>query len=60
VTTKQPEALFRALQSGNLARYRVGVVGGDALKLPDGQNIPLTDLRAAHQGALPAMLKGEL
>ncbi|MEI6418198.1 MAG: phosphoribosylformylglycinamidine synthase II, partial [Sphingomonadales bacterium] len=36
---------------------RIGTVGGDALVL-NGTALQLATLRAAHEGALPAMLAG--
>ena len=62
VTTSVPDALERwaaqqhTLDGGERDRLRrIGTTGGDALVLADAV-IPLADLRAAYEGALPALM----
>ncbi len=66
ITVPDPAALESwasrqdTLDGAQLDRLRrIGTTGGDTLTLAS-VIIPLADLRAAHEGALPAMLKGEL
>ena len=35
----------------------IGATGGEALTLPEGHTISLDDLRAAHEGWLPAYME---
>ena len=56
VTTSKSDAVPRACNMSNIARYKIGTVGGDKLVLPDGVALPLAALRAAHEGAFPAMM----
>jgi phosphoribosylformylglycinamidine synthase len=62
ITTSDPDALERwanrqdTLGGAQLERLRrIGATGGDALNLGNAA-IPLADLRAAHEGAFPAMM----
>ncbi len=55
VTTRQGAKSMQAVAAmGDVTR--LGTVGGDCLRLPDGRSVPLADLRAAHEGTLPAMM----
>ena len=56
VTTSDSDAIHRACNVSNVARYKIGTVRGDGLRLPDGVSLPLADLRAAHEGTLPALM----
>ena len=49
------EVLARAKSAGLPARI-VGRTGGDALVLDGEATLPLADLRAAHEGWLPAYM----
>jgi phosphoribosylformylglycinamidine synthase II len=59
VTTKNSDAVHRALNPMNARRYMVGVVGGDAISAGDW-NVTLADLRAAHEGFFPKLMGSEL
>ncbi len=50
------DVVHRACNVSNTARRKIGTVGGDAVVLPNGRSIPLATLRAAHEGAFPAMM----
>ena len=67
VTTSDPSQLNSAADHQGIAVQHFGRVGGDAIAITDATednlpfaNIPLADLRAAHEGALPQRLAGEL
>ncbi|MGL4541156.1 MAG: phosphoribosylformylglycinamidine synthase subunit PurL [Polymorphobacter sp.] len=60
VTTTSPEGILRALNVSNICRRKIGTVEGDSLVMPNGKTLLLADLRAAHEGAFPAMMRGEL
>ena len=47
------------IQAAGIPMTRIGTTGGDALVL-SGQSIPLTDLRAAHEGFFPTLMGSEL
>ena len=65
-TVARARALEAAQQAGIPCRY-VGRVGGDSICVGDKwggdacfADIPLADLRAAHEGFFPALMQGEL
>jgi phosphoribosylformylglycinamidine synthase len=68
VTTADAGALTAAARRAGVAVQLLGTVGGDAITLTDTSEadqpafatITLAALRGAHDGALPALLKGEL
>ena len=65
LTTRDAEQLLAFVRQHDLGASRIGTTGGDSLFgiASDGQpdwEVTLADLRAANEGALPAMLKGEL
>ena len=53
VTTNAAEALLAEAQAANVPARLVGRTGGTVLTLADGNSIPLTDLRNAHENWLP-------
>jgi phosphoribosylformylglycinamidine synthase II len=53
VTTNAAEALLAEAQAANVPARLVGRTGGTVLTLADGNSIPLTDLRKAHENWLP-------
>ncbi|WP_264046338.1 phosphoribosylformylglycinamidine synthase subunit PurL [Methylobacterium flocculans] len=53
-----PDLLYSASAQGIPAGV-VGVVGGDGLTLPRGEAIAVADLRAAHEGWLPAYMASQ-
>ncbi|MEY4269622.1 MAG: phosphoribosylformylglycinamidine synthase subunit PurL, partial [Pseudomonadota bacterium] len=57
VTTRDPAAVTAAANAANLFAAPVGTTGGDAIAGP-GFAVPLTDLRAAHEGFFPALMEG--
>jgi phosphoribosylformylglycinamidine synthase subunit PurL len=60
VTTKDPAAIFRALNLSNNARFRVGTVVGNSIRSPHFHEVSLADLRAAHEGFFPRLMGTEL
>jgi phosphoribosylformylglycinamidine synthase subunit PurL len=68
VTTADAGALTAAARRAGVAVQLLGTVGGDAITMTDTSEadqpafatITLAALRGAHDGALPALLKGEL
>jgi phosphoribosylformylglycinamidine synthase II len=62
VTTHDGQALWDQLRGGEIECTQLGKVGGDILKIAvEGSShgaieIPLAALRAAHEGAFPAMM----
>jgi phosphoribosylformylglycinamidine synthase II len=55
VAPEQLEVLEQRCADAGLACRRLGVVGGDALVFPGVGELPLADLRVAHEGTLPAL-----
>ncbi len=60
VATADPEALLAAAAAAGVPATTVGRSGGDALTLPEGGAIWRSELRAAHEAWLPALMSGEL
>ena len=56
VTTPRSDAVPRACNMRNIARYKIGTVGGDCVVLPNRLIVPLADLRAAHEATLPGLM----
>jgi phosphoribosylformylglycinamidine synthase len=64
VATADPAAVMARVRAAGLIAVPVGVTGGDALVFDlvgrgGPQAVSLAELRAAHEGALPALLRGE-
>ena len=53
VTTEDPEALISAAEAAGVPARKVGVTGGDELKLPGATPISISALREAHEDWLP-------
>jgi phosphoribosylformylglycinamidine synthase len=51
--------LIDAVQEAGLAYEVLGTVGGSALQTGGSANIPLADLRAAHEGFFPKLMGAE-
>jgi phosphoribosylformylglycinamidine synthase len=67
VTTKSDSAVKSRAKAAGVEVDWIGTTGGDKLRLkyygaspPVFAEIPLTDLRAAHEGFFPALMQGEL
>jgi phosphoribosylformylglycinamidine synthase len=60
VATATPEALLEAAGKAGVPAQRVGATGGDALTLPGGGAISLTELGAARESWLPGFMAGEV
>ena len=65
VTTSDAEAVRARANSAQLFAVPIGVTGGDALTFDlvgrgGEQSVSLADLRAAHEGFLPALMSNEL
>jgi len=59
VATPSPDAVLDAAAAAGVPAAAIGRTGGRALKLPGGETISLDELRAAHEGWLPAYMAGE-
>jgi len=65
VTTRDAAAVTAAARAAGANAVPIGTTGGDALVFDlvgrgGPQSLALATLRAAHEGALPALLKGEI
>jgi phosphoribosylformylglycinamidine synthase len=67
VTTSRPEELTASALQADIPVQHFGTVGGDSIAIfdatedkPPFATISLANLRAANEGALPTMLKGEI
>ena len=60
VATATPQALLEAAGKAGVPAQRVGATGGDALTLPGGGAISLTELGAARESWLPGFMAGEV
>jgi phosphoribosylformylglycinamidine synthase len=60
VTTNDAHQLQQMVHDANIACELIGFTGGDAIKWKEAGSVPLADLRAAHEGFLPALMQGEL
>jgi phosphoribosylformylglycinamidine synthase len=56
LATQTPEAVIAAAQAAGVPAARVGVVGGEAFASAGLFSIPLAELRAAHEGWMPAFM----
>jgi len=59
VTTTDPEAVKTAATAAKIFSASIGQTGGKAVSGP-GFNIPLAELRAAHEGFFPKLMGSEL
>jgi phosphoribosylformylglycinamidine synthase len=57
VTGADGAALVRSAEEAGVPAAVIGATGGEALTLPEGHTISLDDLRAAHEGWLPAYME---
>ncbi len=65
VTTADGDAVLAKVQAAGLIGIPIGMTGGDAVVFDmidrgGPQSVGLSALRAAHQGAFPAMMAGEI
>ena len=58
VTTDNSDPLLRRLAQLGVPHLFLGSVGGDAIRLPGG-SVPLAELRRAHEGFFPQLMRGE-
>jgi phosphoribosylformylglycinamidine synthase len=59
VSSKDATTLIEKLNGHGVVGEQIGVTGGDALTIGDygsRATIPLTDLRAAHEGFFPKLM----
>ena len=59
VTTGNSDPMLRALARMSVPHLFLGSVGGDAVRLPGGRAVALADLRRAHEGFFPQLMRGE-
>jgi phosphoribosylformylglycinamidine synthase II len=59
VATDDPQAVIAKATAANIFAAPIGKLGGNSVSGP-GFSVPLTDLRAAHEGFFPALMQGEL
>jgi len=59
ITTNDETELQHSLGRSFPAFRRIGTTGGDSIRLPQGE-VPLADLRAAHEGFFPRLMDSEL
>ncbi|HXG82249.1 MAG TPA: phosphoribosylformylglycinamidine synthase subunit PurL [Sphingomicrobium sp.] len=60
VTTKDAHEVHRRAHSANISRQVLGFTSGTSIKWKSAGEVPLADLRAAHEGFFPALMQGEL
>jgi phosphoribosylformylglycinamidine synthase len=56
VTAPQAGDILQTAQAAQVPAYALGRTGGSALKLADGPSISVEQVRAAHEGWLPAFM----
>jgi phosphoribosylformylglycinamidine synthase len=56
VTTDDAHQLQRLAHEENFSCYVIGFTGGSSVKWKSAGEIPLADLRAAHEGFFPALM----
>jgi phosphoribosylformylglycinamidine synthase II len=56
LATARPDDLIAAARAAGLTAAKAGQAGGDALVLPGTFNLPLADLRQAHEGWMPGFM----
>jgi len=59
VTTTDPEAVKTAATAAKIFSASIGQTGGKAVS-GSGFNVPLAELRAAHEGFFPKLMGSEL
>jgi phosphoribosylformylglycinamidine synthase len=59
VTTGNSDPVLRALAAAGIPHRFLGSVGGDSLRLHDLAPISIRDLRGAHEGFFPQLMRGE-
>jgi phosphoribosylformylglycinamidine synthase len=60
IATAQPEAILAAASAAGAPIRRVGLAGGEALRADALIDVPLTRLREAHEGWLPAYMSAPI
>ncbi|MFC5069383.1 phosphoribosylformylglycinamidine synthase subunit PurL [Flaviflagellibacter deserti] len=60
LTTDDPEKVLSDAAAAGVPALCIGSTGGNALTLPDGESIPVSDLEHAHESWLPAYMSGAL
>jgi len=56
VTTGDAAKLLADAKAAGVPAVKLGTTGGDALTLPGGETISVTDLTTAHEGWFPAYM----
>ncbi|MBL8554895.1 MAG: phosphoribosylformylglycinamidine synthase subunit PurL [Phenylobacterium sp.] len=56
VASKDPTPVIQAARAANIAAAILGQAGGDAIRVDGALDLPLADLRAAHEGWMPAFM----
>lgn len=56
IVAPEPALILSQAAAQGLDATVVGVTGGTALRLPDGQEVSISDLRTLHEGWLPAYM----
>ncbi len=59
VTTGNSDPMLRRLAASQVPHLFLGSVGGDSIRLEGHAPIALADLRRAHEGFFPALMRGE-
>lgn len=62
VCTSKSENIQERAELAGVTAFRIGMVGGDKISVesPTDVEIPLADLRAAHEGFFPTLMAGEV
>ena len=58
VATSHDAELYKLAREANILVTHIGMTGSDALLLPDETELPLSELRAAHEGWMPEYMNG--
>jgi phosphoribosylformylglycinamidine synthase II len=59
VTTDNSDPMLRRLAQAGVPHLFLGSVGGEAIRLPSGRSVALAELRGAHEGFFPQLMRGE-
>ena len=59
VTTSNSDPMLRSLGANGIPHLFLGSVGGNTIRLPGGREVPLAELRQAHEGFFPQLMRGE-
>ena len=55
-----PRSSFNGFMVAPVALHRIGQTGGNSIRAPFMRDVPLADLRAAHEGFFPKLMGSEL